>query len=146
MLWEAVNDDGGIKVKDARDRLKAAKAENAEPEEIAALTYVVKLFNAEAAAKKTAKNAKVELDSRTLAKYPILQEREICSILISHKWRESLGERISRVSSGTVAILVERLETLGNRYESTVRDIESELAQMSERVRSHLVKMGFSDA
>ena len=146
LLWEAVNDDGGIKVKDARDRLKAAKAENAEPEEIAALTYVVKLFNAEAAAKKTAKNAKVELDSRTLAKYPILQEREICSILISHKWRESLGERISRVSSGTVAILVERLETLGNRYESTVRDIESELAQMSERVRSHLVKMGFSDA
>ena len=37
LLWEAVNDDGGIKVKDARDRLKAAKAENAEPEEIAAL-------------------------------------------------------------------------------------------------------------
>lgn len=51
-LWEAVNDDGGVKVGDASKRLKEAKSEGAEAEEIETLNHVISLFKSETTAKK----------------------------------------------------------------------------------------------
>ena len=143
LLWEAVNEDGGVKVKDARDRLKAVKIENGDADEIAALTHVVNLFNSESAAKKTAKTAQVKLDSSTLATYSKLRVQEIHEILIQGKWRNSVGTRISRVSSATVRALASRLEVLGARYESTAGELQSMTRDLDVRVCLHLERMGY---
>ena len=56
LLWDAVEDDK-ISAGTVKARLKAAKAEKADAEEIAALNHTLKLYAAESAAKKAVKDA-----------------------------------------------------------------------------------------
>jgi type I restriction enzyme M protein len=60
LLWGAV-EDGKVTKPLAAARLKEAKREKTDAEEIAALQHVVALFDAESAAKKAAKKAKAAL-------------------------------------------------------------------------------------
>src|SRR5690606_1866445 len=71
LLWEAVENDKITKTL-ATARLRVAKREGAEDDEIQALQHVIKLYEAEAAAKKAVKEATAELEQLALAQYPKL--------------------------------------------------------------------------
>ena len=62
-------DDDKITKALAAARLKEAKREDSDPDEVEALEHLIKLYNAEAAAKKAAKEAQAALDVATLKKY-----------------------------------------------------------------------------
>ena len=142
LLWEAVNDDGNVKVGDARKRLKEAKAEGGEVEEITALNYVVKLFADETAAKKAAKDAGLKVDQQSFQAYEGLRDKDIRVLVIEDKWGGSILESSDVEVAKTVQSLVLRLNVLGERYSETLEQITSEAEQADRRVRVHLRDMG----
>src|SRR5581483_8681554 len=68
LLWDAVEDDKVTKTL-ATARLREAKREAAEEDEVAALEHVISLFEAESATKKAAKEARAALGLATVRQY-----------------------------------------------------------------------------
>lgn len=142
LLWEAVNDAGGVKVKDARDRLKTAKLEDAEADEIAALNTVIKLFTAETAAKKAVKDGMLQLDTKAIATYAKLSKEEIQELVVGDKWQAVVAGRFASEVAHLTHDLTSRIRVLGERYGETVGAIAKEVARFEERVTSNLASMG----
>ncbi|MEV5715471.1 class I SAM-dependent DNA methyltransferase [Amycolatopsis mediterranei] len=141
-LWDAAGDDGKVTVKLAKDRLRDAKADTAEAEEIEVLHRVVKLFAAEAAAKKAVKNATINLHEQALAHYGKLTTEDIQALVIDDKWGGSIRSRISAEVTALGLSLIGRVRVLADRYESTAGQIESAVGELSIRVAEHLAAMG----
>ncbi len=141
LLWAAA-DDGKITKALASERLKEAKRGDADADEIAALERVVWLFNAESAAKKTAKDAQAALDIAALAKYGDLSEADVKVLVLNDKWKATIADRIEDVLTSLVLALVTRIRELGERYGETLGSLESELNELSNRVAVHLAEMG----
>lgn len=142
LLWEAVNDAGGVKVKDARDRLKTAKLEDAEADEIAALNTVIKLFTAETAAKKSVKDGILQLDTKVIATYAKLSEEEIRELVTCDKWQTVVAGRFASEVDTATFQLIRRIQELGKRYDETVDDLDAELEDLQKKVAVHLADMG----
>ncbi len=141
LLWEAV-DDGKINKALATARLKEAKRERADADEIAALEHAVQLFNAESSSKKAAKQAQADLDLATLHKYGDLTESDVKDLVLDAKWRATVSHRVDGVLTSLVFDLVARLKQLGERYRDTLDSLEAALDELNSRVASHLVEMG----
>ncbi|GJF20370.1 type I restriction-modification system subunit M [Streptomyces sp. HO565] len=141
LLWDAVEDDKITKVL-VQARLREAKHEGAEPDELQALQRVIKLYEAEAAAKKAVKEAAAKLDQLTLAQYPKLTTDDIQSLVIDDKWGGTVSGRISGEVSALGQALVARLHVLADRYESTVGDLEAQVETLAATVAIHLSAMG----
>lgn len=142
LLWEAVNDAGGVKVKDARDRLKTAKLEDAEADEIAALNTVIKLFTVESAAKKSVKDGILQLDTKVIATYAKLSEEEIRELVTSDKWQTVVAGRFASEVDTATFQLTRRIQELGKRYDETVDDLDAELEDLQKKLAVHLADMG----
>jgi type I restriction enzyme M protein len=141
LLWEVV-EDGKITKSLAAARLREAKREGSDADEIAALEGGVALFNAESAAKKSAKEAQVVLDVATLKKYGDLSEADVKALVLDQKWMDTVSRRVEGVLSSLVLGLVARIQQLGERYGETVDSLEVELDKLSDRVAGHLADMG----
>lgn len=142
LLWEAVNDDGGVKVGDVKKRLKEAKADGAEADEIAGLNHVAKLFAVESAAKKEVKNLILNLDQKVLGYYAKLNEIDIYQLVVSDKWHSAIYSGIDREISAMKLALVDRVARLGDRYHETVDDLQNLTASLGLKVMRHLEEMG----
>ncbi|HAT1213717.1 TPA: SAM-dependent DNA methyltransferase [Corynebacterium striatum] len=142
LLWEAVNDDGGVKVGDAKKRLKEAKTDGAEADEITGLNRVVELFTAETAAKKEVKDLILNLDQKVLGYYAKLNENDIYVLVISDKWHSAIYSGIDREISAMKLALVDRLVRLGDRYHETVDDLQNLTTSLGLKVMRHLEDMG----
>ena len=144
LLCEAVNEDGGIKKKDISDRLKAAKAESADQEEIDALEHTNKLFVADAKAKKLVKEAAAELNITVLKRYPELTADEVRELVVLDKWGVTLKSSISKVGISALQSLKNGLTILGSRYEKTVTELDQDVDEAAQIVAKFLYEMGLS--
>lgn len=142
LLFDATDDDGKVTNKTASDRLKAARAEGADGDEIKALVYVVGLFKAETAAKKGAKDARIKLDQLTLKRYAQLATADIQRLVIDDKWGGRAAAGVQAERAALIQKLVQRLSVLGSRYEQTVGDLDAEVEALSAKVTAHLAAMG----
>ncbi|MGI8412828.1 MAG: N-6 DNA methylase [Solirubrobacteraceae bacterium] len=143
LLSEAIDDDKINKTL-AAARLKVAKREGSDPEEVAALEYLIGLYNAEVTGKKVAKDAQAALDVATLKKYGDLTEDDVTVLVLDAKWHATVRGRVAAEASSLTRSLVSRIEELGDRYDETVASIDSELDEVSTRVATHLADMGVS--
>lgn len=141
LLWEAVEDDKITKAL-ATARLRVAKREGAEADEIEALQHVIKLYEAEAAAKKAVKDATVNLEQLALAQYAKLTTEDIQSLIIDDKWGGTIESRIGAEVTALGQTLVDRLRTLADRYELTAGDLDAKVEELTAKVRKHLAAMG----
>jgi hypothetical protein len=141
LLWEAVDDEGKMTAKLAIDRLREARAEGADEDEIDALAHVIALFKVETDAKKAVKNAQAELDLKTLAQYGKLTEADVKSLVIEDKWGATLARGVDTEVSALIQLLVARLDVLTDRYGETVGALEAEVASLSTKVADHLAAM-----
>lgn len=123
-------------------RLKVARREGADPEEIQALNHLIKQYNAEAAAKKAAKDAHAELDLATLKKYGELNTVDVEQLVLDDKWSATISNRISSETTVLTLDLVARIQELGKRYVETVSDLSAELDNLEAKVAGHLAAMG----
>lgn len=141
LLWEAVEDDK-ITAATVKARLKDAKLEKAEAEEINALNHALKLYAAESTAKKVARNATVKLQEQALAQYGRLTTDDIRLLVVEDKWGGTIRGRIGAEVTALSRALIARLRVLADRYESTVGELDASVEALSEKVATHLAAMG----
>lgn len=135
-------DDGKISKTLVSTRLKVARHEGADAEEIKALQHLIKLYNEEALAKKTAKEAQAALDLATLKRYGDLTVPEIKQLVIDDKWHSAVASRVAGEATALTLVLVSRIQELGDRYAKTVTQEDSELRALEVKVARHLAEMG----
>ena len=126
----------------ARDRLKKATYEGTDPEEIGALQHLLKLYEAEAGAKRSVKEAQAELDLDTLKQYGKLTEDDVMTLVLDDKWQATLVKRIAAEVESLTLSLVARVEELGDRYSETVEALDQALADLESKVTGYLAAMG----
>ena len=141
LLVEAM-DDGKSTRALAVARLREAMRDDPRGDETVALTRLIGLFDAEAAAKKLAKDAGAKLDAATLAKYGVLTTVDVQQLVIDDKWGAMVAGRVRIEVAGLIQSLVERITELGERYDLTLADVEAEVAELGSKVASHLLSMG----
>jgi type I restriction enzyme M protein len=103
---------------------------------------VIALFNTETAAKKALAEAQERLGWSVLRKYGDLTEADIQVLVLDDKLASSLVSRVRAEVSGLAGSLVSRLETLTDRYDSTLNDLTDELERLQTRVDAHLSVIG----
>ncbi|MGW3484271.1 type I restriction-modification system subunit M [Rhodococcus indonesiensis] len=141
LLAEAMDDDKISKAL-VSARLKVAKREGSDLEEMKALECLIELYNSEAAAKKAVKDAQADLDLATLKKYGDLTEDGIKQLVFDDKWHATIGSRIAGEVSALTLELVARIQELGERYVDTLSALDKELEDLEVRVARHLADMG----
>ncbi len=124
-------------------RLREARAEESESDEVEALVTLIALYDAEAMAKKAAKEVAKTLDEKTLLQYTKLTDEEIKALVIDAKWGASITAGIEAELGSLIQRLVDRLRELADRYTETVGELERELETLSRTVAAHLAVMGF---
>lgn len=141
LLSEAM-DDGKVTKALAAARLKDAKREGSDPDEVKALEDLIDLYAKEANAKKKAKDARGALDLAVLKKYRELSELEVQEMVLEDKWLASTSARVSQEVNALTLALVDRIQQLGERYAETVGALDSNLKNLEARVALHLTEMG----
>jgi type I restriction enzyme M protein len=123
-------------------RLKEAKKEASDQEEVDVLERLLKLYEAEAAAKKAVKEAQAALDLATLKKYGTLTEGDVKTLVLDDKWSTTVTNRVASVVTSLTIALVARIQELGDRYAETVSALDNALEKLESKITSHLANMG----
>ncbi|NLY65897.1 MAG: type I restriction-modification system subunit M [Alcaligenaceae bacterium] len=138
LLAEALNDKDKATKATVAARLKLAT----DADEKTALVQALKLFDAEAAAKKALKEAQDVLDRQVFKQYSQLDEEEIKTLIVEDKWQASLQEAIQAEIERVTQQLANRVKELEERYAEPLPVIENTVEELSEKVAGHLKAMG----
>lgn len=141
LLWDAV-EDNKISATTIRNRLREAKKEGADPEELIALNRATDFYANEAASKRALREASVKLEERALAQYGKMTFKDVQLLIIDDKWAETIKTSIEIELTSSVQVFTNRLHTLTSRYQVTVGNLESEIDAMKSKVNDHLRAMG----
>ncbi|BBA88122.1 hypothetical protein [Mycobacterium pseudoshottsii] len=142
-LLAAAMDEDKITKALAAARLRVVKREKSDPDEIKALEHLIKLYDADAAAKKAVKDVQAKLDAAVLKEYGNLTEDDdVNSLVLDEKWHATVRSRIAGEVTSLAHNLVARIQQLGERYAQTVSALDSELADVQAKVAQHLLAMG----
>ena len=102
----------------------------------------LRLNEAEGVAKKACKEIDVDLMQKVAEKYPTLDEEDCKLLLINDKWYSALDHSIDDETNRIIQVLSSRVKMIGERYASTLFDLEREVEEYSQKVEEHLKKMG----
>ena len=141
LLAEAIADDKITKTL-ALKRLKVAKSQNVDEEEIEALEHLIKLYNVEGDAKRIAKEAQAKLNDATLDKYGDLSQPQVKQLVLDDKWHATIANRVESEAFALTLTLVRRIQELGDRYDRTVGHLEAQLRALDSKLARHLDEMG----
>ncbi|MDO0925928.1 MULTISPECIES: type I restriction-modification system subunit M [Streptomyces] len=141
LLADAMADDKINKAL-ASERLKKARHEGADADEVAALAHLIKLYNAEAVSKRTAKEAEAALHLATLKKYGELTESDVRTLVMDDKWRAVITARVASEAEALTLALVSRIRELGERYAEPIDALGIALGKLEAKVAGHLADLG----
>jgi type I restriction enzyme M protein len=125
-------------------RLKEIEGDKDAKDEAAVLSDWLKLNSDEADLKKRLKEAEASLDAKAYAKYPTLTESEIKTLVVDDKWLAALDRDIHGEMDRVSQQLTQRVKELAERYETTMPQMVSRVANLEAKVNRHLKRMGFS--
>ncbi len=141
LLVEAMDTEGKVTKSQTSARLKEAKHEGSDPDEIKALQHLIELYAKETAARRTAKDAQGALDTLVLHCYEDLTESEIKELVLNDKWQATISDRVAREVVTLTLALVARIRELGERYGKTVEALDIEAAKIESKVLGHIAAM-----
>lgn len=139
ILRDYLNDKGRIAKKDLIKILQNADLEN---EERKALSNYEELAETEESLKDKRKRKESELVELIALKYSTLNETDLKNVLIENKWIKAIKEVVENELDSTILKLSKRLSELNNRYLVPLPKIEKEREELSQKVKSHIEKMG----
>jgi len=125
-------------------RLEEIEGDNEAKDEVAVLDEWLKLANEEGALRKRVKDAEADLDAKANRKYPMLTEPEIKTMVVNDKWLAALDAAVHGEMDRISHALTQRVKELAERYETPLPRMVSRVADLEDRVNSHLQRMGFS--
>jgi type I restriction enzyme M protein len=141
LVWDAVSDKGKLTQAAVKAELKKAK-DTGDDDGVAAFQVALDLVQAEAAAKKAAKEAQAALDESTLKKYGDLTEIDVQTLVLDDKWGATIHNRVANEAHALTLALVARIQQLGGRYAETVGVLDVELEKFEAKVTAYLAEMG----
>jgi type I restriction enzyme M protein len=124
-------------------RLKEVKGDKEAKDEAAVLGEWLKLDGQETEIKKQLRAAESELDAQAYAHYPTLTDAEIKALVVDDKWLAALDAAIHGEMDRVNQQLTRRVKELAERYETTLPQMVSRVAELDAKVKGHLEKMGF---
>lgn len=139
-LSDAMNDKDKVTKASVAAQLKKA----VDGEEVSALKHTKQLFEAEANAKKSLKDAQDALLLAVFKHYPTLSEEDIKTLIVDDKWLASLKANVQAEIERITQQLTKRVKELEERYAEPLPAIEASVVRMSEKVAGHLKAMGLS--
>lgn len=129
--------DNKLNKGNVQKRLKIAEGKEAK-----ILQEYINRSNIIAGYKKQLKDNNSDLLEQVLQKYTSLSEEEIKK-LVTNKWLVAFGNRLASEIQQVSQSLNSQLESLEERYEQTLPEINKEVDLLETKVMQHLEKMGF---
>jgi len=125
-------------------RIKDIKNSPEDIDELKVMEKYLALGEQESEAKKKIKDAEKELELKVIAKYKILTELEIKVLVVDDKWMTSLEQAVKGELDRISQRLTQRIKELVERYASPLPKLVTETETLTNKVDSHLKKMGFT--
>jgi type I restriction enzyme M protein len=143
LLEEAKNEKGKITKASVKERLKDVFADSDAVDEREMLDEYFNLLEKETEASKKIKDAQKALDAKVAAKYKVLSEDEVKTLVIDDKWMTTLAADVQTELNRISQALTGRIKELAERYNIPLPRLTEEVETLSAHVDEHLKKMGF---
>ncbi|MEC0373568.1 HsdM family class I SAM-dependent methyltransferase [Paenibacillus chibensis] len=149
LVEENSNEDGyfsflnDMKAVTIKTRIKDIQNDTDSTAELEALQEYLRLSGIESDAKKLIREATTMLDIAAREKYEQLTDEEIKQLLVEEKWLRAIYNGIDAIHSAVSHRIYSRITELVERYEFTLPECEAEVAELENKVKSHLKRMGF---
>ena len=109
-----------------------------------ALEAWLKFSNQEAELKRKVREAATVLDMLALAKYTILTEVEVRTLLVDDKWLAVIGAEVHGEMERISQAITHCLKELTERYATSLPEILCKVESLEQQVNAHLMRMGFT--
>jgi type I restriction enzyme M protein len=149
LLAEVMNDKGKVSKGSILSRLRKLTQEDGEPtpddkDEFELLHWYGYLIDKAAEASKQVKEAQKKLDERVAAKYNQLSIDEIKAIVIDDKWFVTIAGQINALTQAVASQFANRIKELAERYALPLPQLNHDVDTLTNKVDTHLEKMGFA--
>jgi type I restriction enzyme M protein len=144
LLEDAVNERGKATKVGINTRLREIGDDPEFAEERKALEICRNLLNTEALLRTVVKDLQERLDHKVLAKYATLEEAEIKALVVVDKWLAAIQSAVECEAQAPTLKLADRVRELEERYVRPLPELELEVAQLDDRIKGHLKKMGLN--
>lgn len=139
----ARTDKGKLSKASLNARIKDIRQDKYAQEELKTLRVYLALMEEEAEIKSRLKKAIQVLEAKVGKRYQSLSEDEIKTLLVDSKWLAAVIKEVRSTLEIVSLRLSSRIKELAERYAQPLPEIESEVADFSDKVAEHLNRMGF---
>ncbi len=143
-VTEGEGDKQKIAAKAVKGRLKEIGKDPLYADERKALEAYADLLEQLTEARARRKSAQEDLDKKIDAKYPMLTEDEIKTLVVDDKWMASLSAVVMGELNRVSQTLTGRIRQLVERYVTSLPKLTREVEMFAAQVEEHLKKMGAS--
>ena len=143
LLEEAKNEKGKITKASVKARLKDIFGDPDTTDEQVMLNEYLDLLEQETEASKKIKDAQKALDAKVAAKYKVLSEDEVKTLVVEDKWLTTLASDVQTELNRISQALTGRINELAERYATPLPKLTTEVELLSSKVDAHLKRMGF---
>ncbi|BAQ34150.1 type I restriction-modification system subunit M [Dehalococcoides sp. UCH007] len=144
LLSEVINDKGKVVKADLQKRIKDIKDDPDSADELKMLKEFLKLLEQETESNRKIKEAQAALEKKLLEKCKVLTIDEIKTLVVEDKWLTKLAQDVQSEIQRVSQLLTGRITELAERYENTLPLLNTQVADLEQKVNSHLSKMGFT--
>lgn len=139
-----MGDDEKIDSKKITSRVKLlTKEKKTQNEEYKILNNYVDYESSIKSQKKHITELKKVLDDNCRNRYETFTDEEIKDLLVNRKWYKAIDDGIQNLYITVANHLTKRIVELYERYENTLSELTSKLAEEEKEVAAHLAQMGF---
>jgi type I restriction enzyme M protein len=145
LLVEVIEGEGDkqkITAKALKVRLKEIGKDAEFVDERKALEDYAALLDKQADTKNQMKVALEDLDAKLDAKYPLLIEDEVKTLVVDDKWLAAMAVVVQGELDRVSQTLTGRIRELAERYATPLPQLTNDIAVLANRVDGHLKKMG----
>jgi type I restriction enzyme M protein len=143
LIEEAKNEKGKITKASVKVRLKDIFGEPDATDERALLNEYLDLLEQETEASKKIKDAQKALDAKVTARYKVLNQDEVKTLVLEDKWLTTLASDVQTELNRISQALTGRIKELAERYTTPLPKLSKEVEILAGKVDAHLKKLGF---
>jgi len=143
LFSETRSNAGNITKGEIKKRIKEIKHDLEFEDELKILLEYQKLNQNETDLKTKIKNNETTLDEKLIYKYKSFTENEIKELVIEEKWMEFINNFILNEIENTSQKLTLKIKEIADRYANPLPILLSDINEISQKVNSHLERMGY---
>lgn len=140
VINDVLKDNGNIDKPGLKKKLKDKELDADDKAMLIALQTLVTRVDE---GTKAVKDLRAALDRKTREQYPKLTDVECVDLLLNRKWYRTIISDIYALYTEVSHRISDRVTELNERYAQTLSALETEVAQLEGKVKSHLERMGF---